>query len=94
MATGASDFSKAGDVMAIGHLWKPGRSVPRKHVIDVLLKTAIKSFVSSPVGGSAPGHGFRSSVARNTGRGLQGPECIFYFYQGCLCMSCNHQNLE
>jgi len=93
-ATGVSDFSKAGVAMAIGHLWKPGRSVPRKHVIDVLLKTAIKSFVSSPVGGSAPGHGFRSSVARNTGRGLQGPECIFYFYQGCLCMSCNHQNLE
>ena len=95
-ATGAFDFSKAGDAMAntIGHLWKPGRSVPRKHVVDVLLKTAIKSYVSSPVGGSAPDQGFRSSVARNTGRWLQGPECISYFYQGCLCMSCNHQNLK
>jgi hypothetical protein len=81
-----SESSFSGDVMVNGHLLQPGRSASTKHVgSDVLLKTAINNYVSSPGRKSASSCVLRLQVARKTGRSLQGLEYNFFFFRECLC---------
>jgi hypothetical protein len=93
---GASGSSKPDDVMAVGHLLQPDRSTTTKYVkFDMLLKTAITNFVSSPGRRAASGRGVWLPVARKIGRWLQGLDCNFYFFRECLCnMGCNHQEYK
>ena len=80
----ASDSSSSGDEMA--DLVQPGRSASTRHVeSDVLLKTASKNRVSSPVRRSASSCMLRSPVASRSGRSLRGLQCNFFIFQGCLC---------
>jgi hypothetical protein len=92
----ASGSSKPDDVMAVGHFLWPDRSTTTKYVeFDTLLKTVITNFVSSPGRRPASSRGVWLPVARKTGRWLQGLDCNFYFFRGCLCnMGCNHQEYK
>ena len=80
----ASDSSSSGDAMADSH--QRGRSASTRHIgSDVLLKTASKNCVSSPVRRSASSCMLQPPVASKSGRSLQGLECNFFIFQGCLC---------
>ena len=77
----ASDSSSSGDAMADGHLVQPGRSASTRNVgSDVLLKTASKNCVSSPVRRSASSYMLRPPVASKSGRSLRGLECNFFIF--------------
>jgi hypothetical protein len=76
----ASFSSVLGDV-----IW-PGRLVFSRHVkVDVLLKTATKTYFPLPVRRSASSFALRPPAAMKTERSLQGLVCNFLFFQRGPC---------
>jgi hypothetical protein len=78
----------SGDAMTAGHLARPARSSIKKHVgyAAVLLLVPFLIFEASSSGGRSDSTRLIWSPAtRNSGRNLQGSECNFPFFQGCLC---------
>jgi len=76
LAAEASDSSVLGDV-----IW-PGHSAFSRHIkVDVLLKTATKTFFPLPGRRSASSFELRPPTAMKTGRSLQGLVCsnLFFF---------------
>ncbi|CAN6247668.1 unnamed protein product [Urochloa humidicola] len=95
MVFGAPDFLFSGEVMAPRYLARLGRSTGKKHggVASMLLMVPLKISEDSSSGGrSASTHQFRPLAMKITGRCLQGSECNFISFQGCLCKwDVNHQ---
>ena len=66
---GGSGSPWSDDVLAAGHLLQSDRSTTTKHVVfNMLLKTTITNFLSSPRRRPASGRRCQSPVARKTGR--------------------------
>jgi hypothetical protein len=85
----ASGLCSSGEVMARGHPQRPGLSSMLRYVddFDMLRWVPTKNCdVSSDRGSASSSNGLlRSPTTSTTGMLLQGPECNFYFFRGCLC---------
>jgi hypothetical protein len=70
----------------LGDVIWPGRLVFSRHVkVDVLLKTATKTYFPLPVRRSASSFALRPPAAMKTERSLQGLVCNFLFFQRGPC---------
>ena len=86
--SGMSTVEASSFLFSACHLPRPMRSACKKYVgatAGVLLFVPFSNFEASSGGWSALMRLYRPSATRATGRSLQGLECIFVFFQGCLC---------